>query len=215
MGNLPSTIDATDAGADAEWCWCIFYRCSSFNPSSLDASTIDASDERIHPAAEHPAGQVAPVDQVNPVVPVNPVDLVDQVDQVDQVGEALGKMKPPSDHREDAAIGNTNLDGSYLTENAVEGNHPGEAEDASVKLEKDAKESKTEINDNNGYDVQYDAKENTAKEFETEDNEKPLEDNTKGSRDFEKVDEKSFEKVDEVAEKVADGMVVEVMLSCE
>ena len=196
---------------DAKWCWywCNFFRCSSFNPSSLDASTIDASDERVHPADEHPADQVAPADQADPVY------AVDQVNPVDQVGEPLGITKPPSDHCGDSAIGNANLDGNHVTEDAVKGNNSAEAEDVLVKLDKDAKESKTEIDDSTGSEEQYDAKENTAKEFETEENEKPLEEKTRGSGDFEKVDEKSFEKVDEVAEKVADGMVVEGMSSHE
>ena len=77
-----------------------------------------------------------------------------------------------------------------------------------MKLNKDAKESKTETEDNNGFEVQYDAKENTAKDFETEESE-----NLEAKVD--EVAEKCFEKVDEVAEKVADGMVVEVMSSHE
>ena len=130
-------------------------------------------------------------------------------------------MKQPSeeavgDHCEVAAIVDTDVDGSHITEHAIDGNDPA----VLVKLDKDAKESKTdaETDDSKGSEVQYNAKENTAKDLEREENEKPLEEKTKGSRDFENVHEvaeKSFEKVDEVAEKVADGMVVEVMSSHE
>ena len=112
-------------------------------------------------------------------------------------------MKPPSeeavdDHCEDSAI----VDGGHI----IDGNDPAGVEDVLVKLDKDAKESKTdaETDDSKGSEVRYNAKENTAKDFETEENEK---ENTKGSRDFEKVDE--------VAEKVADEMVVEVIPSHE
>ena len=117
------------------------------------------------------------------------------------------KMKPPSeeavvDHCEYSAIVDTNVDGGHI----IDGNDPAGVEDVLVKLDKDAKESKTdaETDDSKGSEVRYNAKENTAKDFETEENEK---ENTKGSRDFEKVDE--------VAEKVADEMVVEVILSHE
>ena len=194
----PSTNDAADA--DAEWCWSCFFRCSSFNPSSLDASTIDASEDRIHPSAEDPADQVDQVDQVDQA---DQADQVDPVHAVDQGDEALSKMKPPSeeavgDHCEAAAIVDTDVDGSHITQHAIDGNDPA----VLVKLEKDAKESKTDADtdDSKGSEVQYNAKENTAKE--TEENEKHLEENTK-----------DFEKVGEVAEKVADEMVVEVMSS--
>ena len=114
-------------------------------------------------------------------------------------------MKPPSeeafvDHCEDSAIVDTNVDGGHI----IDGNDPAGVEDVLVKLDKDAKESKTdaETDDSKGSEVRYNAKENTAKDFETDGNEK---ENTKGD----------FEKVDEVAEKVADEMVVEVIPSYE
>ena len=207
----------------------IFFRCSSFNPSSLDASSMDAFDHRINNSAEDqldqvnqavdqvdqadPVNAVDPVNQVDQVDPANRADPADQVDQVDRVGqndEALRKMKQPVQSSEEANVDHCEDD---ATENAIDGNAPVAVEDVLVELDKDAKESKTDAKT----EVQYNAKENTAKDVETsrtEENEKHVEKNAK--RDFEKVDEvaeKDFEKVDEVAKKVADGMVIEVIVN--
>ena len=191
----------------------------------MDASTIDASEHRIHNSTKDQ------VDQFNQVDQVDPANQVDQVDRVGQNDEALRKMKPPVqpseeanvDHCEDGATVSTNIEGNHATENAIDGNAPVAVEDVLVKLDKDAKESKTDAKT----EVQYNAKENTAKYVETsrtEENEKHVKENAK--RDFEKVAEKDFEnvnevaekdfeKVDEVAEKVADGMVMEVIVDIQ
>ena len=165
---------------------------------------MDPSDHRIQNSGADPVNQAS--DSVNVVDQVNPANQVDQEDPVDQNNEAVRKMKPPEQSREEAIVDHC--------EDAVSLNNAVDAEEnILVKLDKDAKESKTDAKTQ----VQYNAKENTAKDDETsrtEENEKHVEENI-AKRDFEKVAEKDFENADEVAKKVADGMVIEVIINIQ
>ena len=176
-----------------------FLRCSSFNRSSLEVSTVGASDDRIRSSAEDPVGQVGQVGQ----------DGQDggEEKEFDEDKKVFSKMRSPDQTFEDvvADIENKNIDGSNVTKHTImiDGNDLSAREEVLVKLDKDAKdpERDAETDDRKDSEMQYNAKENTAKHCETRHTER-IEDNENETR--------GFGKVDQVAEKVADGMVIEV-----
>ena len=176
-----------------------FLRCSSFNRSSLEVSTIDASDDRIRSSAEDPVGQVGQDGQVGQVG--------GEEKEFDEDKKVLSKMRSPDQTFEDvvADIENKNIDGSNVTKHTImiDGSDLSAREEVLVKLDKDAKdpERDAETDDRKDSEMQYNAKENTAKHCETRHTER-IEDNENETR--------GFGKVDQVAEKVADGMVIEV-----
>ena len=176
-----------------------FLRCSSFNRSSLEVSTVGASDDRIRSSAEDPVGQVGQDGQ----------DGQDggEEKEFDEDKKVLSKMRSPDQTFEDvvADIENKNIDGSNVTKHTImiDGSDLSAREEVLVKLDKDAKdpERDAETDDRKDSEMQYNAKENTAKHCETRHTER-IEDNENETR--------GFGKVDQVAEKVADGMVIEV-----
>ena len=176
-----------------------FLRCSSFNRSSLEVSTIDASDDRIRSSAEDPVGQVGQDGQDGQVG--------GEEKEFDEDKKVFSKMRSPDQTFEDvvADIENKNIDGSNVTKHTImiDGNDLSAREEVLVKLDKDAKdpERDAETDDRKDSEMQYNAKENTAKHCETRHTER-IEDNENETR--------GFGKVDQVAEKVADGMVIEV-----
>ena len=173
-----------------------FLRCSSFNRSSLEVSTVGASDDRIRSSAEDPVGQVGQDGQDG-----------GEEKEFDEDKKVFSKMRSPDQTFEDvvADIENKNIDGSNVTKHTImiDGNDLSAREEVLVKLDKDAKdpERDAETDDRKDSEMQYNAKENTAKHCETRHTER-IEDNENETR--------GFGKVDQVAEKVADGMVIEV-----
>ena len=176
-----------------------FLRCSSFNRSSLEVSTVGASDDRIRSSAEDPVGQVGQDGQDGQVG--------GEEKEFDEDKKVFSKMRSPDQTFEDvvADIENKNIDGSNVTKHTImiDGNDLSAREEVLVKLDKDAKdpERDAETDDRKDSEMQYNAKENTAKHCETRHTER-IEDNENETR--------GFGKVDQVAEKVADGMVIEV-----
>ena len=176
-----------------------FLRCSSFNRSSLEVSTVGASDDRIRSSAEDPVGQVGQDGQVGQVG--------GEEKEFDEDKKVFSKMRSPDQTFEDvvADIENKNIDGSNVTKHTImiDGNDLSAREEVLVKLDKDAKdpERDAETDDRKDSEMQYNAKENTAKHCETRHTER-IEDNENETR--------GFGKVGQVAEKVADGMVIEV-----
>ena len=173
-----------------------FLRCSSFNRSSLEVSTVGASDDRIRSSAEDPVGQVGQDGQDG-----------GEEKEFDEDKKVFSKMRSPDQTFEDvvADIENKNIDGSNVTKHTImiDGSDLSAREEVLVKLDKDAKdpERDAETDDRKDSEMQYNAKENTAKHCETRHTER-IEDNENETR--------GFGKVDQVAEKVADGMVIEV-----